>query len=355
MSHFTVLVIGDNVDDQLEQYSEHIEMDEYVTGEVTDEQKQSFIDHYTKEDPKLLGTSDKVATLDEIFEELYEKKGYEWNNSEYKKINGVWSEVSTYNPKSKWDWYEIGGRWAGFFMLRTNFEKQLAEIGFSRNEFDNLIKLKENNLEKFVQTVSKYKGYDDKINLLIELHGKTSIHDRNAFIFGDQAKKGDINFEGMRIESREKAIKRYENLESIFGEIPKMTLTFEEAQKQATSKKGKIDYDKARELYWAQPALKQVQDARTRTDLTDEQKSSVIWIDLNDYQCTKEEYGQRAYNSGVSTHAVVKDGKWYQKGEMGWFGISTDTSTQEEWDAELNKLIDSVSDDTLFTLIDAHI
>lgn len=25
------------------------------------------------------------------------------------------NELTTYNPKSEWDWYEIGGRWAGFF------------------------------------------------------------------------------------------------------------------------------------------------------------------------------------------------------------------------------------------------
>ncbi|NCQ50294.1 hypothetical protein GW796_00025 [archaeon] len=28
---------------------------------------------------------------------------------------------------------------------------------------------------------------------------------------------------------------------------------------------------------------------------------------------------------------VVKDGQWYQKGEMGWWGCSTDEMTQDEW------------------------
>jgi len=28
---------------------------------------------------------------------------------------GTGKETVTYNPKSKWDWYEIGGRWDGFF------------------------------------------------------------------------------------------------------------------------------------------------------------------------------------------------------------------------------------------------
>lgn len=46
------------------------------------------------------------------FEELYGKEGEDWNNNNWRKDNNeIWTNYSTYNPKSKWDWYEVGGRW----------------------------------------------------------------------------------------------------------------------------------------------------------------------------------------------------------------------------------------------------
>jgi len=39
MSHFTVMVIGDNIEEQLDPFNENIEVDEYEQGEVFDEEK----------------------------------------------------------------------------------------------------------------------------------------------------------------------------------------------------------------------------------------------------------------------------------------------------------------------------
>lgn len=35
---------------------------------------------------------------------------------EYKDSDG---DTTTYNPKSKWDWYQVGGRWGGYFLLKN--------------------------------------------------------------------------------------------------------------------------------------------------------------------------------------------------------------------------------------------
>ena len=351
MSHFTVLVIGDNVKKQLAKYDENIEMPEYVQGAISEEDMQRMVDYYNKENAIAIGTSDR--TLVEQFEAYYEEHGEDWDGGSSKKIDGVWSETSRYNPDSKWDWYEIGGRWRGFFKKKNNLEQRLAEIGFSQNEFDTLINLKETNLAKFHETVAKYKGYEEQIKVLISLYNASG---KNQSERTDSATKGEIDFEGMRVEARAEHIKRYEMAEKIFGgEIPKLSLTYEQAQEASKNEQGEVNYDQARNLYWAQSAMEDVQKARDRKDLTDDEKSFVIWSDISDYQCTKEEYGQKGYNDAVSTYAVVKDGVWFQKGEMGWFGMSNDTSTQEEWNAELNKLIDSVDDTVKFTLIDAHI
>ena len=43
---------------------------------------------------------------------------------------------STYNPKSKWDWYEVGGRWNGYLRTKNGKvnEARISEIDFSPDE-----------------------------------------------------------------------------------------------------------------------------------------------------------------------------------------------------------------------------
>jgi len=37
--------------------------------------------------------------------------------------------MSTYNPESKWDWWSIGGRWAGFYTLTNGRNADMARKG----------------------------------------------------------------------------------------------------------------------------------------------------------------------------------------------------------------------------------
>lgn len=78
MSHFPVLVIGDNIDAQLAAYDETIEVPPY---------------------PQPCWCKGSNATCDEC--------------------HGTGTYMSTYNPKSKWDWYEVGGRWSGWLVNRS--------------------------------------------------------------------------------------------------------------------------------------------------------------------------------------------------------------------------------------------
>lgn len=56
---------------------------------------------------------------------------------------------------------------------------------------------------------------------------------------------------------------------------------------------------------------------------------------------------------GFSTYAILKDGEWYAKGEMGWWGVSS--NEDENWSIEFEKLIKSLPEDTLLTVVDCHI
>lgn len=218
MSHFTVMVIGNNPEKQLAPFNENISVKKYKAEKVTEEEKQLFIKVYTtlddNEDVSIrrnygAQTEDDVKANSKLsFDELYEKFGEDWNSNEWEKDEeGVLYRYSTYNPKSKWDWYSLGGRWSG------------------------LIKLK--------------KGTKGK-------KGSPGVFDNEVGI--DQARKGDIeNFDELK------------------------------------------------------------------------------------------------------TFAVLKDGVWYERGEMLWFAVVKDEKEEQQWEQELKKLVEGLPDNTLVSIYDCHI
>lgn len=67
----------------------------------------------------------------------------------------------------------------------------------------------------------------------------------------------------------------------------------------------------------------------------------------------KEKYIDR-YCS-CSTFAVLKDGEWFEKGSMGWWGMVSDSKDQNDWDKQFNELIKNLDKDTYVALVDCHI
>ena len=299
MSHFTVLVIGDDVETQLAKYNENNETEPRVDCEVSDEEKERFLEYY-KENENFEGT----------FDECYEEHGEDWNNSSWKKSSkGIWQEWSTYNPDSKWDWYSVGGRWTGYFKLKKDATGELGEVG----AFGNAPK----------------KGYTDSLL------------------------KRDFDIEGQKNGARERAIKHYNLLESCFPNgFPVITLKWEDLIDENNAEYKDIPIDEKRNMYHNQPALKNDID---KDKLSKKQKEVFGWFDLNDYQCTVKEYGQRAYDNAIATYAMVIDGEWFEKGEMGWFGMSHGDMEQPKWNEIINKAIDEIEDDVTLTLLDCHI
>lgn len=51
--------------------------------------------------------------------------------------------------------------------------------------------------------------------------------------------------------------------------------------------------------------------------------------------------------------AILKNGEWYEKGEMGWWGMVSNENI--EWEKEVTKLLTDLPDDTLISIYDCHI
>lgn len=101
------MVIGDDPEGQLAPFDENEQVEEYCTGEVSEEDKQQMLEYYKREHKSQFRN----------FENCYKRYGKDWNGNRWRKDEyGIWCEFSTYNPDSKWDWYVLGGRWSGAYI-----------------------------------------------------------------------------------------------------------------------------------------------------------------------------------------------------------------------------------------------
>ena len=277
------------------------------------------------------------------------------------------------NPNAKWDWYKLGGRWTGLFKLKTIPKLKMEgtdtnKFGFTIHEFENLIRMFSEDFDRFEKTVSKYGGKANDIrNEIISIIGDSIadgkvgspglMTEKAKFGYADQALIRDIDFDAMRSEAEEKARVKYEMVEYLFcGHIPCIDVLWSEVLDGVEYED--LDISQKREFYHGQPGpmvMKSLSAFREDLTLTKEEKDFIIWGELADFQIDKNTYVQNAGNECFTTFAVLKDGKWYERGKMGWWACVSNKKEDKTWDREFKGLIDSISDDTMLSVYDCHI
>lgn len=130
MTHFRTYCIGDYDEEELDKkYYEGTDVPEYCTGEVTENDIISFVTYYTQDKQDSIAQLSNLIPLaktllekyktnesqrqetfekitKELFEPIYEKKGYDWNGNTYRKDeNGIWKGYSTYNVDAVYDYF----------------------------------------------------------------------------------------------------------------------------------------------------------------------------------------------------------------------------------------------------------
>lgn len=103
MSHFAVLVLHEedqSIEDLLAPYNEYLEVEPYVKYTRT-----QAINKMRKDCPSLY----KDKSEDEIFQNACDWFGCT--------LDDDGNLLSTYNPHSKWDWWQVGGRFSGMLSI----------------------------------------------------------------------------------------------------------------------------------------------------------------------------------------------------------------------------------------------
>lgn len=342
MSHFTVTVklskarlkkhkndIDKALEKIMEPYCEGTENKKFLefndeTDDLTKKYENDCIDKVKCPD----------GTLKDTFDPVFKKKGSSAWMSEfdiptaYKKIKvpfrDLYSSIDEYakewcgtkrdketnklgywrNPNGFWDWFVIGGRWSGFYPLKSNTEPTLGTPGVFNNRPKN--------------------------------------------DHGDVVHIGDIDFDKIAQEQKNRADKFFEEYEQLLSgkqfdafcgprslamDIGLIKLVKETVQ----AGPGEVA------LPWANT----VQPGDDRSSWTD--LATVI---------TKSELIEKYYDSfnPLTTFAYLDDTGWHQPGKMGWFGCDhaeSDSKVDFRKSFYDNVFKDADPED-VFVLVDCH-
>lgn len=178
MSHFSVLVISDDEDIEgiLAPYDENITVEPYIRAtkqELIEKQRKKIQDYYTDvysefiQNPELYKEKYKDNPEHLEYIEFKFPKELEYTDEELyieatkfmetEELTEDGDYISTYNPKSKWDWYMIGGRWGGSLKLK------------GANEFVDSGYIQSLDLSKDFKSAEYYKEVWDKVVRGIEV------------------------------------------------------------------------------------------------------------------------------------------------------------------------------------------
>lgn len=303
MSHSTVLVIGEDVEALLAPYDENMQVEPYWEVEAESPLQFWATEMLLKEGH----LTDPNPTWEQVLA-AYEAKYPGASEDEKFRVSedGRLERETTYNPKSRWDWYAVGGRWRGSLRLKPGARGHLESPHWT------------------------------------ETFGGREPEPMDPLAC-DSARKADLDIEGMRQAAADAAAKAWDEYAAIIAEhgevIPWSTIL---------DKHGVANIDDARKEYRAQPAIKPLQDSGLIGFF-----SGVEEIFHNH---TRESYIHMARKGAVPGFATLTEKGWIERGHMGWFGVhSGDRSDHWDYLDEANRLIDEAPDDALFTLVDVHI
>jgi|SRR5574343_295126 hypothetical protein len=272
MSHFTVLVIGENPEKQLEPYWEldlpqkEMKKDPRAKFNIEIEQKdlQKKFEEWGEKYKKEVKNREKNYVYENA-----EQWVREWHCHYYSKEHDAWGYWN--NPKAKWDWYTLGGRWEGFFLLKDGTKT-------------------------------------------------------------DQAYMRDINWEEMRDEKNRKSDNTFKEIMNKVRELPRFESKSDEeivSFLKENKEKEEVFEEKEKNLF-----------------------NSLYWIYSYHLGDSMEENRKRY---SLATFAVLKEGEWFEKGEMGWWACVSNEKEVDVWKKEWNDLVSDIPGDTLLSLYDCHI
>lgn len=217
--------------------------------------------------------------------------------------------MSTYNPKSRWDYWRIGGRWADRFVIAKDALDPDTIVAEKR--------------------AWELKGEPKEIGRC------------------DGGRKRALDFEAQRIAAENREASTWHRLQALVGHLPEAQ-TWSQFIKRIDAKE--ITVEEARVLYRQQPRV-------AAADADKEFRGYIFGCVVEDAARSLDDVRAEARNSTIPAFALVDlDGNWHEKGRMGWFGCSSETEeSAAEYRKRANEYLDTLDPEAWVIAVDVHI
>lgn len=163
--------------------------------------------------------------------------------------------------------------------------------------------------------------------------------------YGDSVRLGDMDIPAMQDAEVAVKLPEYDVFQAIVAGRP--APDWDTVREETVAAGGTIE--QAREKYWNDPVILDLKAAPLFKERWDLNRA------VKQMNCTREKFIERTRKQTLQSFAVVKDGKWYERGDMGWWGVVIDEKDIDTWDDEFTKMIESLPPDTWLTVVDCHI
>lgn len=225
----------------------------------------------------------------------------------YDEESGRAYTMSTRNPLAKWDYWRVGGRWAGYFP----YTHDAVDVLHPERQWDS---------------------------------PKDIAHHHC-----DGGRKRDLDLDGKRIEVAKKAEDDWNQYAAVVFGTPEATPWRVLAERIDQSGNGGYSIDEARRDFHDQPRVRALAASkRFRSDAHDTFDG-----------VTRDEYVARQVARAVPGYALLDaamDGGWVAPGRMGWFEMSTeDEGEYADYAKRANDFVDHLPDDAWLVIVDCHI
>jgi hypothetical protein len=215
------------------------------------------------------------------------------------------------NPNRKWDWYQIGGRWSGFYPLKATAQRNLG-----------------------------------KQSLLCRDEPPEAGH-------GDIVRAGDIDMDVVATKTRENAEKFFGRYEAFLASGGKADNDPWDGPRSAALSYGLLRVvqgpaeagENEVAIPWSESNLRPDDPRRTWTDVATVVERDAFLRDYIDCFCP------------IITYAALDDEGWHASGKMGWFGASSDEPDDKVAFRKgfVQRFIKGATPDDTLVVVDCHI
>ena len=247
------------------------------------------------------------------------------------------------NPDAKWDWWRIGGRYSGKL---STYEPQKDPANFQTCFLCGGTGMRNDKLGIEARTADP--SYTCNVCSGTGKDLKPASEWR--YVEGsNQAPLDALNWNELKQTQVANRLKCWSELKAHYQKYSKASRTFDEARRLWVGLVGQAKL--LQESGDERPLYKIIDDDPDAKDLR--HAGGDFMYGIPDDVLDPEAWAQDAIP--LSGFALVKDGKWYERGEMGWWGIVSDEKDKSAWDAELEALLKNAEPGTWITVVNCHI